>query len=100
MPTTQPDYGQPNRAFPIRAGATQAGALLCADTDCAQRTRPSTEQLAEALSGTSATEARTTAWREYANERFAAQEARTDQIEAKLDVNVAVIQRVEASTAG
>jgi hypothetical protein len=81
------------------------GELLCSDTSCSKRCAPTVAQIAELLSGDNELsraidERITSALRQYAGERFAAQAARIDSIDAKLDASAAATTRVEASTAG
>lgn len=104
MPKTIPINSKPCPADDA-AHAPHLGAMLCADTGCAKRCAPSVEQIAAIISGDNVLSAAvdmkiTSALREYAGERFAAQASRMDGIEAKIDLQAAATRRVENSTAG
>lgn len=104
MPKTIPINSKPCAADD-GAHTPHLGALLCADTACTKRCAPSVEQIAAIISGDNVLSAAvdlkiTSALREYAGERFAAQASRMDAIEAKIDLQAAATRRVENSTTG
>lgn len=94
----------PGRSFELQRSPTRAAGLLCGDTDCPSRVRPTSDELAAALAGDNALSSAIqqqvdTAWRTYASERFAAQETRMGEMDAKLDATAAATDEIKASTA-
>jgi hypothetical protein len=104
MPPATAQPQPPGRSFELHRTPTRAAGLLCGDAECPSRVRPTTDELAAALAGDNALSAAIgqqidAAWRTYASERFAEQETRMGELDAKLDANTATTHEIKASTA-